>query len=203
MAATDARPIPRKNTAYRVTFPIYDADGDAVTGATGLDSEYSLDAVDFVDCTDEAHEIGTSGVYYIDLTSDEMNADTIVVRVQTTSVGAKTTHLIFYPEEAGDIRVNVTQISDDTTAADNAELMFDGTGYAGGTAKLGVDVVQISGDATAANNAELMFDGTGYAGGTTKLGVSVVTNADKTGYALTADYDPAKAKHSGPTYPNW
>lgn len=36
--------------------------------------------------------------------------------------------------------VNVTQISGDSTAADNCELMFDGTGYAGGTARLKVDV---------------------------------------------------------------
>ena len=60
--------------------------------------------------------------------------------------------------------VNVVQISADATAADNAELFFDGTGYAGGTVKLGVDVVAISGDATAADNEEKFFDGTGYAG---------------------------------------
>jgi hypothetical protein len=75
----------------------------------------------------------------------------------------------------GRIDVNVHAISEDTTAADNCELMFDGTGYAGGTAKLGVDVVSISGDTTAADNAELMFDGTGYAGGTTKLDTNLVT----------------------------
>src|SRR4030042_1131894 len=61
--------------------------------------------------------------------------------------------------------VNVAEISNDSTAANNAELFFDGTGYAGGTAKLGVDVISISGDTTAADNCELMFDGTGYAGG--------------------------------------
>jgi len=65
-------------------------------------------------------------------------------------------------------------LSGDSTAADNCELMFDGTGYAGGTAKLGVDVVAISADTTAADNCELMFDGTGYAGGTAKLGVDAV-----------------------------
>jgi hypothetical protein len=50
------------------------------------------------------------------------------------------------------------------TASTNLEDFFDGTGYAGGTAKLGVDVVAISGDATAADNEEKFFDGTGYAG---------------------------------------
>lgn len=61
------------------------------------------------------------------------------------------------------------------TASTNLEDFFDGTGYAGGTAKLGVDVISISGDTTAADNAELMFDGTGYAGGTAKLKVDLET----------------------------
>lgn len=43
--------------------------------------------------------------------------------------------------------VNVVAISEDTTAADNCELMFDGTGYAGGTAKLEVDLKKINGTA--------------------------------------------------------
>jgi hypothetical protein len=132
MAASDARPIPRKNTAYRVTFPIFDADGDLVTGATGLDSEYSGDAGTFADCTNEATEIATaSGMYYLDLTSGELNYDTVAVIVKTSSSGAKTTPIILYPEELGDIRVDVGQISGDATAADNAESFFDGTGYAG------------------------------------------------------------------------
>ena len=41
--------------------------------------------------------------------------------------------------------VNATQISGGGTAADNCELMFDGTGYAGGTAKLTVDLSKILG----------------------------------------------------------
>jgi hypothetical protein len=36
--------------------------------------------------------------------------------------------------------VNVDEISDDTTAPGNLELMYDGTGYAGGTTKLDVNV---------------------------------------------------------------
>ena len=52
------------------------------------------------------------------------------------------------------VTADVTAISGDTTAADNAELMFDGTGYAGGTTKLDVNVAQISGDTTSADNLE-------------------------------------------------
>jgi len=51
--------------------------------------------------------------------------------------------------------VDAKSISDDATAANNLELMYDGTGYAGGTTKLGVDAVAISGDTTAADNLEL------------------------------------------------
>lgn len=159
MAASDARPVPIKNTAYRVTFPIFDADGDLVTGAGSLDSEVSKDGGAFADCTNEATEIATaSGVYYLDLTSTEMNADTVAIIVKSAS--GKTTPIILYPQEAGDIKVDVESISGDTVAADNAEAMFDGTGYAGGTIKLGVDVVAISGDSAAADNLEAYTDGT-------------------------------------------
>ena len=60
--------------------------------------------------------------------------------------------------------VDVGKISGDSTAANNAESFFDGTGYGiqAASALATVDVGKISGDATAANNAELFFDGTGY-----------------------------------------
>ena len=107
MAASDAKPIPIKNTAYRVTFPIYDADGDLVSGATGLDSEVSKDGGSFADCTNEATEIGSSGFYYLDLTSTEMNADTVVVQIKTSTSGAKTTGIVMYPQESGDVKATV------------------------------------------------------------------------------------------------
>jgi len=43
--------------------------------------------------------------------------------------------------------VNIDEISDDTTAPGNLELMYDGTGYAGGIIKQGVDLVAILGTA--------------------------------------------------------
>lgn len=123
MASTDAKPFAIKNTAYRVTFPILDADGDLVTGATGLDSELSKDGGTFADCTNEATEIATaSGMYYLDLTSTEMNADTVAVIVKTTSSGAKTTALVFYPLEDSDIRVNAVQWAGTATATDDIAL---------------------------------------------------------------------------------
>lgn len=174
MASSDSLPQPKKNVAYRVIFPIFDADGDLVAGASSLDSEISQDCGTFTDCTNEATEIATSsGMYYLDLTSTEMNADSVAVIVKTATSGAKTAPIILYPEEAGDIRADVTMISGDATAADNLELAADGTGYnlgagsivaASVTAEVSANVTKISSDATAADNAEAFFDGTGYAG---------------------------------------
>lgn len=119
MASTDAKPIPMKNAACRITFAIFDADGDLVTGATGLDSEVSKDGGTFADCTNEATEIATaSGMYYLDLTSTEMNADTVAIIVKTTSSGAKTTPIVIYPWEASDANT----IADDLLKRDMSAL---------------------------------------------------------------------------------
>jgi len=98
MAAADAMPFPIKNRAFRVVFPILDADGDLVTGATTPDSEVSKDQGTFTDCTNEMTEIASaSGVYYLDLTATEMNADCVTVIAKTATAGAKTTVLTMYP----------------------------------------------------------------------------------------------------------
>ena len=157
MASSDASAFGRKNVAYRITFPILDADGDLVTGATGLDSEVSKDGGTFADCTNEATEIATSsGVYYLDLTATEMNADTVAVIVKTSSSGAKTTVLVIYPLEDGDIVANMTQVGGQTAAASG----------------------------TVTFPAATLASTTGAVGSVT-AGVTVSTNNDKTGYSLT------------------
>lgn len=87
---------PKKNAAFTLTFPIYDADGDLVSGATGLDSEVDIDGAGFNDCTNEATEIGTSGIYRLALTAGEMNGDVITVQTKTTTSGAKTAVNVIY-----------------------------------------------------------------------------------------------------------
>ena len=89
----------QKNVATRVTFPIIDADGDTVTAAAALDSESTTWADGsnpgaFADLTNEATEIGTSGVYFLSLTAAEVNFDYIYIRIQTTTTGAKTQHIL-------------------------------------------------------------------------------------------------------------
>jgi hypothetical protein len=108
MAATDARPVPIKNTAFRYYFSIRKNDGTLITTWTGADSEVSLDGAAFSDCTNEATEIGTTGCGYIDLTSSEMNADAVTLKITVTNTSALTLVVTFFPQEAGDIKVDAT-----------------------------------------------------------------------------------------------
>lgn len=126
MASTDARPAPIKGAAFRVTFPILDATGSLVTGAAGLDSEVSKDGGTFADCTNEATEIATnSGIYYLDLTASEMAADTVAVIVKTSTSGAKTTTLIFYPGSPHAVAKGTADSGSTTTMVDAARTEAD------------------------------------------------------------------------------
>jgi hypothetical protein len=51
-----------------------------------------------------------------------MNADTVAVIVKTTSSGAKTTTLVFYPLEDADLRVNAVMWAGSATATGNVAL---------------------------------------------------------------------------------
>lgn len=194
MASTDARPIPIKNTALRITFPIYDADGDLVTGAAGLDSEVSKDGGTFADCTNEATEIATaSGMYYLDLTSTEMNADTVAIIVKTSTSGAKTTAIVLYPQESGDVKVDVETIK--TQAVTCAASVTVGAYVGNATAAISVDasgrldISKMGGTSLTARDigaSVLLSSGTGTGQiSLTSGAVTVGTNNDKTGYSLT------------------
>jgi len=109
MSASDAIPVPRKNTAFRLTFPVYDTAGALKSSLASADSEISLDGAAFADCTNEVTEIGSTGFYYIDFTSGEMNADTVAYKLSGTGINPLTA--VLYPEEAGDYRGSVTSIA--------------------------------------------------------------------------------------------
>lgn len=89
--------VRQKNVATYIHFPLVDADGDAVSGATGLDSEIDTfadgSAPDgFADCSNEASEIGSSGSYSLSLTQGEMDADYITIQIKSNE--AKTQWII-------------------------------------------------------------------------------------------------------------
>lgn len=237
----NALPYPVYGAPWGVVVPIFDADGDLVSGATTPDSEVSKNGDTFTDCTNEATEIASgSGMYYLLLTGAEMTADVVAVILKSATSGAKTTPVVLYPRKLVTIRsgtaaggdtayitldasasgiddwyngmlcvatidgnVEARIITDYTgsnqraavtpawnVAPDNDDTFIlylpegvqipqanlthvAGAAVSASAAQLGVNVVQISADATAADNCELMFDGTGYAGGTTKLSVDL------------------------------
>lgn len=103
MAASDAKLFAVKGIAYRVSFSLYSS-GTIKTGATSLDSEISKDFGTFSDCTNEATEIGSTGVYYLDLTSTEMDADEVNIIVKSSN--ADTMHIAITTTES-DIETNI------------------------------------------------------------------------------------------------
>lgn len=127
MAASDARPVPRKNTAFRYYFALRKSDGTLVTSWAGQDSEVSLDGASYNDCTNEATEVSGSGSGYLDLTAAEMNADAVLLKVTVSNSNALPLVVTLFPEEAGDYRTDMVMISGDATAADNLESYTDGT----------------------------------------------------------------------------
>jgi len=136
MAASDARWPPKKNTAWRVYFPLVDADGDLVADGAGdtPDCERSIDGGNFADCTAEMVEVEVnSGIYYLDLNASEMNGDCISIICKTATAGTKTTPIVVYPVSGGfneledfvsdiysDLQIVETAIDSDQTAIEKA-----------------------------------------------------------------------------------
>jgi len=152
---------------------------------------------------------GSGRVYYdevFDSSSGYAEGDSIRVTFKSVSITADSNTfelvpsagLMFYTHIrstplSGTVSANVVQISGDSTAADNAELFFDGTGYAGGTAKLDVNVVSVSGDTAAADNIEADYDGTGYNKTASEIGTVAVATVATT---VTNDVSVAPASEA-------
>lgn len=151
MAASDARPVPRKNTAFRLYYAIRKSDGTLITSWSGADSEVSIDGASFSDCTNEATEIGTTGCGYIDFTAAEMNGDAIVYKLTVTNTGALPVVVTMFPEEVGDYRVNVEQFGGTAGTFSNGRPEVNATHW-GGTAVASANVL-IDGAITAAKIA--------------------------------------------------
>lgn len=105
----NALPYPVYGLPWAVVFPILDADGDLVSGAVSLDSERSLNGDTFADCTNEATEIGSTGIYYLLLTAAEMTADVVAVQVKSLTAGMKPTVLTLSPRKLVPLRSGTAQ----------------------------------------------------------------------------------------------
>lgn len=117
----NALPYPVYGAPFGIVVPILDADGDPVTGATGLDSEISKNGDTPADCTNEATEIGSSGSYYLLLTGAELTADVVSGVTKTSSVGAKTTPWTLYPRKLVNVRTGTSASAGSATDS----IIFD------------------------------------------------------------------------------
>ncbi len=108
MSASDALPVPRKNAAYRVYFPMLKNDGTVITGWTSPAASISKDGATAASASNTPTEIASSfGIGYLDLTSTEMNADCVVIKATVSNTGALSQVLVLYPQEAGDLHMDV------------------------------------------------------------------------------------------------
>lgn len=110
VAAGDGHEFPIYAGRFRITFPLLDADGDLVTGASTPDSEVSIDGGTFADCTNEMTELATnSGIYRLDLTAAEMTGKTIAIIAKSATSGMKTTPIILNPKRMPILRSGTAQ----------------------------------------------------------------------------------------------
>jgi len=132
------------------------ADGTVATGLTITDFDLwyvrsgaaaaakvdatALTAADDAHSDNKMYEIA-KGIYRIDWPDAAFAAGAREVILYAEDVGGGTSFVEALRVEL--TGVDVGAISGDSTAANNAELMFDGTGYAGGTTKLQVDLTQV------------------------------------------------------------
>lgn len=118
----NALPYPVYGAPWTVVFPMLDADGDLVTGATTPDAEVSLNGNTFADCTNESTEIATnSGMYYLTLTGAEMTADIVALIAKSATAGMKTTPMVLYPRKLVSLRAGTVAAN----AADGTTLQLD------------------------------------------------------------------------------
>lgn len=148
------------NTAVDVLIGPFIDDTDGKTAKTGLtlsqgdiklskngqalaqkndDTAAAADANGYYNCELDATDTNTEGT----LTLIVHESGALPVRHDFLVISQAAYASIVTAKDAGYMDVNVKAISEDTTAPDNLELMYDGTGYAGGTTKLKVDVETI------------------------------------------------------------
>src|SRR3990170_768874 len=152
----------KKNAAFTVTFPIYDNDGDLVSSAAALDSEVDKDAGGFIDATNEATEVGASGIYKLLLTSAEANADIVTTITKTTTTDAKTAVNVMYTatRQLADLAYPATSgRSIDVTATGAVGVDFDNIEGTLDAAEIGTGAITAAKFAAGAIDAAAIANG--------------------------------------------
>ena len=155
--------ILKQSTAATIKLGAFVDDTDGKTAKTGLtisqaDIRLSKNGGDFAQ-TNNATGATHDELGYYNVPLDTTDTDTLGrLLVAVSKSGALPVWQEFLIVKANvydtlcstdKLDVNVAEVSDDSTAADNLELMFDGTGYAGGSTKLDVNAATIAADAVA------------------------------------------------------
>ena len=206
--------IHKKNTAYYLAIPMVDSATPAnfKTGLSPTDTAYSKDgapAWGSRSIADTFSEIGSTGVYEIDLTAAELNHGQVLIKV--TASGAADTFVLFRMYTSGLDDFALASVCTearlqeldpaylpgniDLILADTNELQTDWTNDGRLDAILDeilADVTGINGDAMRGTNSALLAASAPANFGdlaitVTNGYVTVGTNNDKTGYSLAAD----------------
>lgn len=188
----------KKNTAYYLVFPGVDSSSPASfkTGVSPVDTGYYKDgagAWTSLAITDTAAEIGSTGIYEIDLTAAEMNHDQVMIKFAVS--GMADTAFLF------DMRTKiVSDLNDISTAEVNTECDTALTDYDAPTkAELDSGFAALN-DPTAASIADAVLDealsGHVVAGSLGKAVADIETDATDI-LADTADMQPKLGTPAG------
>lgn len=116
-----------RNAPYRMTFALRDDTGAVISGATQLDSELSIDGGLFTDTGAEATEIGTSGVYFLDLDASELQATSAIVIVKSVEALTHVFELPFEPcAESGVVAASSSSVTRLRAGAASDDDFFNG-----------------------------------------------------------------------------
>lgn len=121
MGASDAKALPIYGVAHRITVPIFNiTTGEVLTGGlSGLAATASLDGAAFAATGLTVAEIGTTGFVTVDLDATRMTANTVAVKVTSTTSNSSDAVEIIYPS---------TYYLPATDSTNKAVLIQDGTG---------------------------------------------------------------------------
>jgi hypothetical protein len=131
--------------------------GQALT-AKNDDTTCTHDADGYYNCELNATDTNTEGT----LTLTVHVAGALAVRHDFNVLSEAAWDSKYAPKDSGYMDVNVKAVSEDTTAADNLELITEISNITSlavdASGHVEADVVEISGSSTAADNAEIVFD---------------------------------------------
>ena len=114
MAISDARPVIRRAATNTIGVWMQDTSGGVITGGlTGLAATVIKEDGSAATATGTPTEIGTTGYVTLQLAAAECTSTVLAVKIVCTNTDAVDACFVVYPEQAGDIRANLTQINSD------------------------------------------------------------------------------------------